>query len=1007
MESNDSISNQIRNLSLTRSNLIKEKNEYIKYKNYFEDSIINLFRSNKKLLRSLKERYIHFYDLHKRYNEIEENFNEKQNLLKIKNDTKHIIDAFSNKTAKKNQIMKATIHLSRSELRQVYNKYLDMKDQIKNIELYNNEIERLKMKKKKEQEEKEKLQKEIDDLEDQFDNNYPLNALDGLSELYSKLIEMFRVCNRLEKDKISFENIQEQNIQNNKNNQIQPGAVLNAFDINLNSNVSTEHLSTLCESSSESPSKNISYFYNINLSANSVKQNKAHHQRNSTSSTFQSDPQNKKEDVKPVIEKRKKEMIKKLMKNNKSKPENEENTTASIISSLGQSPIPKQNQDETNKDIVNEENKPNISHKKRRRKRRISKKNIQDNSELSSASYSTKSSQSTSTKNTSIQYDDCKSSNTKENQGNNKKNVTNSYYVYDSYDYIDYSPSINSSQQDLLENESYNNSSSSKTYYDSESRQTTDSHKHNKKKRKHKFYLLESKKNINQNDSSASASSTKKSYETDGNSNVKIRSRKNEDNKENSTRSSIQLDDKSSQQNLDSGSFTKTNDSTINTKPAFDSLSSSNLPHDSTNFLLKMPKAFPDKSQDIYTSQSLFDSTDSNFLVELSNKFSQTDRSIMTYAIILLKKKLERFKFDDTLNESILDAQSRLDDIENDILSINRELKIKNKKHDDLISSFKFENNIETYDINYLPPTQTLEASCQTIEIPPIEILKNMIINNSRVNPRGFLMKTQQRDLMTMMQQKRLELKITKMSNRRKQIDIDSLLKRLKIVDPLLYSSETHEPSQIYVDPIILDKKQRKVDKMNSLVLHIQDNNTESELLEAQISDQQFMIEKMTNDLMCMAQKPKSNVQTLCNSIKQDKSVINENLRQNSFAQLEIESVEKSINRYKEICSDKSLELMHQRIESMSNYLFHLKNRFNTLRAVQEKRSIVLTCEEDLLSLQKNIVSVLSEIDVYRMRINGVISKIEKQIRSILSQRIRYPEPPKCLFRQGTSPTSP
>ena len=91
--------------------------------------------------------------------------------------------------------------------------------------------------------------------------------------------------------------------------------------------------------------------------------------------------------------------------------------------------------------------------------------------------------------------------------------------------------------------------------------------------------------------------------------------------------------------------------------------------------------------------------------------------------------------------------------------------------------------------------------------------------------------------------------------------------------------------------------------------------------------------------------------------------------------------------------SQRNLTGMNQKVDNLYKYLLTLKSRFNSLRAVKEKRSYVMTCEEEMNSLQRQISMVLSEIDGLRMRINGIISKIEKQLRTIELQNLRNPKP--------------
>ena len=68
---NEAISARIEKLSKIKSSLVKERKEYEKYHDYLYNSINALFKSNTKLLSSLKEKYATCIVLVKRHHSID------------------------------------------------------------------------------------------------------------------------------------------------------------------------------------------------------------------------------------------------------------------------------------------------------------------------------------------------------------------------------------------------------------------------------------------------------------------------------------------------------------------------------------------------------------------------------------------------------------------------------------------------------------------------------------------------------------------------------------------------------------------------------------------------------------------------------------------------------------------------------------------------------------------------------------------------------------------------
>ena len=171
----------------------------------------------------------------------------------------------------------------------------------------------------------------------------------------------------------------------------------------------------------------------------------------------------------------------------------------------------------------------------------------------------------------------------------------------------------------------------------------------------------------------------------------------------------------------------------------------------------------------------------------------------------------------------------------------------------------------------------------------------------------------------------------------------------------------------------------------------------ENENLSYRINDLTFVTNQLQKKLTLMSKEPKYNVRHLCDNLKSDRSVINEILRQTAFVDIETKHIENNIIKFNENYGQNVVNQLTETTDKMKKQLDSMKVRFNNLRAVKEKRSIVLSSENEMKSLRYQQQDILNLIDVTKMRISGTISKIGKQLRSISDFNIRVPTPPPSL----------
>lgn len=366
-------------------------------------------------------------------------------------------------------------------------------------------------------------------------------------------------------------------------------------------------------------------------------------------------------------------------------------------------------------------------------------------------------------------------------------------------------------------------------------------------------------------------------------------------------------------------------------------------------------------------------------------------RSVIT--TILVNQELEHFKTEDQIHESINTAHDQLANIDMEILTTHHILENIEAKKRDIIRSLSLQSSMDELTLGIVEETETNDQETSTIPIAEIPLLREQILENSAQAPKQLLMTQQKNDLERILEQRRTELRVTEMSNERKGLDLKYLLNRLRIVDPFMYGEEVKQPPHVHVDDDILTKRDKKKMQQMKLIGRIKEALDNDVMLSNQIYDVQFVIKELQRKLLIMAKDPRSNVTYLCDQLKVHRAIINETTRQLSFATIEAEAVDKDIYRYNEMYSKATLGRMQDKNTNLYTHLTRLKTRFNNLRAVKGKRNVVLTSEDELFSLSTNIKGVIQELDVVRMRMNGVCSKIEKQIRSVKEQNIRLPEP--------------
>ena len=371
----------------------------------------------------------------------------------------------------------------------------------------------------------------------------------------------------------------------------------------------------------------------------------------------------------------------------------------------------------------------------------------------------------------------------------------------------------------------------------------------------------------------------------------------------------------------------------------------------------------------------------------------QTDEGMKRSKAAFFAQELAKHRNMDKLNDNILDMQDELADLEFDILDLTKQKEKKNAHTKEVLKNLTLANELPIINCDVRIPAEVASCAVQTELIADIEVLKDQILKNSCVNPRQLLVKQTKCELEDILSKRNVELRVREMAIVRKEIDIKGLLNKLKIIDPILYSTETHEPSEIKVDPEIWAERQDKESQIEKMTLKLSGDLEHEEMLLKHIEDLQYMVNELKKTLQDMVNGPRSDVINLCEMIQEDRKVLKETARQHAFVRIEEQYIDELTQKIKRHLTPETMETMKERVDKTYSTLRRIKERFNYLRAVHERRTHPLSSPEEVQSLQSHISETMSEIDVYRMKINGLVSRIEKQTREITAKNVRLPEP--------------
>ena len=413
----------------------------------------------------------------------------------------------------------------------------------------------------------------------------------------------------------------------------------------------------------------------------------------------------------------------------------------------------------------------------------------------------------------------------------------------------------------------------------------------------------------------------------------------------------------------------------------------------------------PQQSHEVTQSRSAISnqSDDETDLIEYRDKCEQTDSiSARTSSSSVIKNILSDPKFKQ-IHLQRIDLQQQMMQLKQETYDLRSRLDDEMYDFEEIIQRLKFKKVLQLFIPGKLfgktPGTRPLMADygIQTDEILDVDLMKEKITKYSSYVTQTDLYDDQIESLKKVLENSAFEKKVQKIHNDQVTAKLNGLLQKLKIADPFAYYKHLNIYPEDLVGPVLIAKKKKREKKLADTENSILNLKKQEEEISLKIEDITFVTKMLLKKLAKMSRDPRSDVRALCYHLKADKAAISELLRQRRFVHIETEFKKRKISKLTEISNQDNINTLEEKNQRMYKILTMLKNRFETSRAIKEKRRIVLTSEDEMKLLLVKQRDLLNLIDVIKMKKNGLSSKIGKELRLIYEKNVRVPEPPPSL----------
>ena len=352
---------------------------------------------------------------------------------------------------------------------------------------------------------------------------------------------------------------------------------------------------------------------------------------------------------------------------------------------------------------------------------------------------------------------------------------------------------------------------------------------------------------------------------------------------------------------------------------------------------------------------------------------------------ISLENRIQR------IQEEVSGKSEKMADLDEEIAGLLRQLSHVKARHRDVIDRMKMTGQVCRITVQPSGGEKKDQGiNCRTTL--SLDEAKRQIAYNTNNTQKRFLRIQQKGEYEKSLVHLSTQLEIAKKRNKQKVAQKKALIDELLKIVP---DSAMRELLGLDIDDV-----SRKLEHQRCLAEEaLQTLDQKLEKAEAKyrsvinrIEDVKYVSNCMRKQIAAKMQPPAGTIRQMCGVLKGRRQQISVLEKRAAFNKIVADNFDRRLARYEQQFSEATLNELRANNDTLYAKLHALKQKFNTLRAIREKRSIPLTNEEELSILQSRVTELNSELDVFRMRMNGVSSRVDKLVRLIQQADIPVPE---------------
>lgn len=323
---------------------------------------------------------------------------------------------------------------------------------------------------------------------------------------------------------------------------------------------------------------------------------------------------------------------------------------------------------------------------------------------------------------------------------------------------------------------------------------------------------------------------------------------------------------------------------------------------------------------------------------------------------------------------------------------------IKHNKHEYRSKIKEIKSNIKLEPVQELFSEEPFIIHYADAEVEPITTF-NMDELQEKVNT-GYqrtsemLKKNQERlSHESIFEQRVLESKLLEMSNNRKDADLKSLLKRLRIQNPIEYSQVIGHPSRYKLDPSMEKKKNQYGAKLQNIDKKIIKIKEETVNLGNAIKEAKGQLALLEQEKKTVP-NPRNELASICETITSSQEDMHYDMRNLAFTRIEMECLENERLELGQKISRAALKKLAAENQEYADKLKRMKLRFNFIRPTAKRRTVVVTSEAEIQELVQLNSQHEESIQNIEEKIENLLEVISNKLAVMRKKNIRIPPRP-------------